>query len=166
MDTDILIRDYHHDDANAVNATALSAFEQFSSQYDDWIGFKKRIGSMSDLSQHAKLFIAEYNSEVCGAVGYVSPGSSLPDFFSEEWASLRLLVVNPSCRGKGIGRGLVEMCISRAKQDGASVLAIHTSPIMEVALPMYLRIGFVKVKDIPEIHGVPYSIYKLALDND
>ena len=165
MDTDILIRNYHHDDAKAVNATALSAFEQFSSKYDNWIEFKKRVGSMSDLSQHAQLIVAEHNSEVCGAVGYVKPGSSLPDFFSEEWASLRFLVVNPSYRGKGIGRGLVEMCISRAKQDGASVLAIHTSPIMEVALPMYLRIGFVKVKDIPEIHGVPYSIYKLALDS-
>jgi len=166
MDTDILIRDYHHEDANAVNATALSAFEQFSSQYDDWIEFKERIGSMSDLSQYAQLIIAEHNSEVCGAVGYLKPGSNLPDYLPEEWASLRLLVVNPSYRGKGIGRALVDMCISRAKQDEASVLAIHTSPIMEVALPMYLRIGFVKVKEIPEIHGVPYSIYKLALDSD
>ena len=29
---------------------------------------------------------------------------------------------------------------------------------------MYLRIGFLKVKDIPNIHGVPYSIYKLMLE--
>ena len=165
MDTDLLIRDYRHNDADAVNAIAVGAFEQFSSQYNEWDTFIDRIGSMSSLSEHAQLLVAEYKSVVCGAVGYIKPGSNLPDYLPDEWASVRLLVVSPSYRRKGIGRALMEISILKAKHDEAAVLALHTSPIMEVALPLYLRMGFEKVKDIPDIHGVPYSIYKLKLES-
>lgn len=30
---------------------------------------------------------------------------------------------------------------------------------MAVALPMYLRMGFIKHSDAPDIHGVTYNIY-------
>lgn len=34
---------------------------------------------------------------------------------------------------------------------------------MTVALPMYLRIGFVKVRDAPDILSVPYGVYVKTL---
>ena len=40
---------------------------------------------------------------------------------------------------------------------------LHTSPIMTVALPMYLKMGFVKAYDAPPIFGVPYAVYTKAL---
>ena len=53
--------------------------------------------------------------------------------------------------------------IDRAKRDSCPAIGLHTSTIMEVALSMYIRLGFEKMKDIPPIHGVPYAIYKLDL---
>ena len=47
--------------------------------------------------------------------------------------------------------------------NGAPVIALHTSPIMTVALPLYLRMGFVKAYDVPPIFGVPYAVYTKAL---
>jgi hypothetical protein len=44
-----------------------------------------------------------------------------------------------------------------------AVIALHTSPIMTVALPMYLRMGFAKVQDAPPLFGVPYAVYTKAL---
>lgn len=44
------------------------------------------------------------------------------------------------------------------------MIALHTSPIMTVALPMYLRMGFEYARDAPHLHGVPYRIYLKRLD--
>ena len=74
-----------------------------------------------------------------------------------------MLVVDPEFRGKGIGRALSKECIARAKRDGSPIIALHTSPIMTVALPMYLRMGFVKAYDAPPIFGVAYAVYTKSL---
>ena len=34
---------------------------------------------------------------------------------------------------------------------------------MTVALPMYLRMGFARVREAPDILGVPYAVYVKAL---
>ena len=65
--------------------------------------------------------------------------------------------------GHGIGRALTEECIRRAERDDAPAIALHTSPIMEVALPMYLRMGFEFVRAVTPIHGVPYGVYRMHL---
>ena len=70
-----------------------------------------------------------------------------------------MLVVDPAYRGHGVGRALTNACIRRAERDGASRVALHTSPIMEVALAMYRRMGFERVRAVPPIHGVPYDVY-------
>jgi len=41
----------------------------------------------------------------------------------------------------------------RAERDGAPVIALHTSPIMTVALPMYRRMGFELYYDVPRERG-------------
>ena len=111
---------------------------------------------MSSLSTESEIIVAEYGGEFSGAVAYYKPGKDQTGYFPMDWASIRLLVVNPTSRGKGIGRALMNECVSRANRDLASAMGLHTSPIMDVALSMYLRMGFQKVKEIPEIHGVPY----------
>jgi hypothetical protein len=58
---------------------------------------------------------------------------------------------------------LSEACAARARRDEAPVIALHTSPIMSVALPMYLKMGFVKAHDAPPIFGVTYAVYTKAL---
>jgi ribosomal protein S18 acetylase RimI-like enzyme len=68
-------------------------------------------------------------------------------------------------RGLGIGRALTEECISRAGRDGASIIALDTTPIMAVALAMYERMGFEFTATAPTIHGVPYGIYVKRLSD-
>ena len=98
-----------------------------------------------------------------GAVGYVPPSAPKAAHFKPEWPIIRMLVVDPGARGLGAGRALTEACIARARRDRAGEIALHTSPIMTVALPMYLRMGFVRVRDAPPLFGVPYAIYVKAL---
>ena len=74
-----------------------------------------------------------------------------------------MLVVLPEARGKGIGRVLTEKCLDCARRDHAEAVALHTSQIMQVALAMYLKMGFVFHAAAPDIHGVKYGVYVKVL---
>lgn len=76
-----------------------------------------------------------------------------------DWPIMRMLVVSPQARGAGVGRRLAQECIDRAVRDGADVFALHTSPIMSVALPMYERMGFRLVREVQPVLGVAYAVY-------
>ena len=156
----MLIRPYRPSDAQAVNAAALAAFEQYRGVYSEWDVLERGVGSMSALADTGEIIVAEDASRLMGAVAYFGP-NSVPraDFFEAEWPIIRMLVVDPAGRGKGIGRRLTDACIERARRDGAAVIALHTSPAMEVALAMYLRMGFRLEKKVPDRFGVPYAVY-------
>jgi ribosomal protein S18 acetylase RimI-like enzyme len=163
MSTDFMLRDYRGDDAEAVNALALGAFAQYQADYDDWPGFARKIAGMSALSAAAELVVATRGERLVGAVAYVAPGAPKAEFFDPAWAIVRMLVVAPDCRGEGIGRALTLACEQRARRDGARTMALHTSPIMEVALGMYLRMGFAVERAVAPIHGVAYNVYTKSL---
>jgi ribosomal protein S18 acetylase RimI-like enzyme len=119
---------------------------------------------MADLSKHAELIVAEDEGQILGAVAYCPPGSTpRADFFDPQWSIVRMLVVAPSGRGRGIGRRLTNECIYRSRRDEASAISLHTSPVMEVALNMYLRMGFNRRRRVPDRFGVPYGVYTLQL---
>lgn len=59
----------------------------------------------------------------------------------------------------GIGRMLTETCLKRPKCDHAPMIELHTSPIMSVALPVRLRIGFEAIRDVPEVHDDSCAMY-------
>lgn len=153
------IRDFRKDDSLQVNALAIHAFNQFKDAYIDWAQFKIKIGEMASLAEVGEIIVAEADSKIVGAVAYIGPGAPKADFFRPEWPVMRMLVVDPTFRGLGIGRALADECIVRAKRDGASMFALHTSKLMQVALPMYERMGFKWISNAPDIHGVGYGIY-------
>jgi GNAT superfamily N-acetyltransferase len=160
---DIRIRDYANSDAENLNRIAVSAFAQFRDQYQDWPAMLAGLSKTSDLSASGELIVVEFQSQFAGAVAYFGPDSPKAAFFDQSWPVIRMLVVDPAFRGKGLGRALSAECIARAKRDRSPVIALHTSPIMSIALPMYLRMGFVKAYDAPAIFGVAYAVYTKAL---
>jgi GNAT superfamily N-acetyltransferase len=160
---EIRLRDYESADAENLNRIAVSAFDQFQHQYEDWPAMLAGLSKTSALSASGEVIIAEFHDQLAGAVAYFGPNTSKAAFFDQRWPIIRMLVVDPTFRGKGIGRALSAECIARAKRDGAPIIALHTSPIMSVALPMYLRMGFAKAYDAPSIFGVAYAVYTKAV---
>jgi GNAT superfamily N-acetyltransferase len=153
------IRDYVETDRARVNEVALAAFAQFCSHYDDWTAMAAGIGNMAALAESGEIIIAEHDDAIIGAVAYIPPHVPKADYFDPAWPIIRMLVVDPRARGLGAGRALTDACLDRARRDGSTVIALHTSAIMSVALPMYLRMGFTKLKDAPPIRGVAYAVY-------
>jgi ribosomal protein S18 acetylase RimI-like enzyme len=154
----ITIRDFEQSDAMRVNVVAVAAFQQFSGDYADWRAMRDGVSRMSEID--GELIVAERDGLIIGAVAYVGPGVKKLSYFDQSWPIIRMLVVDPASRGLGAGRALTDDCIRRARRDGALVVALHTTPIMTVALPMYQRMGFVRQggEDIM-INGVPYAVY-------
>ena len=158
-----LIRDAHPGDRDAVDRLGVAAFEQFRDAYDDWPLFSEKISSMSSWAQPGELLVATAGQSLLGAVIYLAPGQHRPGFFEPDWAVMRMLVVAPDARGHGVGRALAQECLARGDRDGATTFALHTSELMSVALPMYLRMGFKWKASAPTIHGVAYAVYTMAL---
>jgi ribosomal protein S18 acetylase RimI-like enzyme len=120
---------------------------------------KQSVSRMPELAENGEIIIGEYNGRIVGGVAYIPPGKPKANYFDKTWPIIRMLVVHPSARGHGLGRLLTEECLDRAQRDKAALIALHTSPIMSVALAMYFRLGFKFFQEAPPIYGVSYAVY-------
>jgi ribosomal protein S18 acetylase RimI-like enzyme len=152
-------------DFPAINQLCLEAYQEFEITigHDNWQQMRDILSHASDLSEMGELILAEESHCLQGVVAYIPPGRSDDIIIPRQWASIRMLAVSPSCRGKGIGRKLTQECIERARTDGAERIGLSTGEMMAVALQMYDRIGFKKDKELGIRYGVANARYVLIL---
>ena len=86
-------------------------------------------------------WIAELDGALAGSVMVVDGGNGI--------AKLRLLIVEPHARGRGIGRRLVEHCIKFARDAGYRKIVLWTQSVLTDARRIYEGAGFVQVEEKP-----------------
>ncbi len=142
-----------------------SAWSQFSEVLtpDNWATIHASItdkNKMSDLLGKAATFVCQTEGKIVG-VAYLMPSGNATAIYPGDWSYIRLVGVDPAYRGNKISERLTTLCIDQAKATKEKCVALHTSEIMDAARHVYEKLGFAIVKQLPDMFGVKYWLYKL-----
>ena len=151
-----------------------AAYAQYESEIppENWQRYSADILDLEGRAAASELIVAELDGTLVSCVSYYPPGAKVaypsPTFsetWPSEWAAFRLLAVDRSARGSGIGRAMTEACIERARSAGAPAVGLHTTEPMSVARAMYERMGFERVPryDFQPSPAVLVEAYRLSL---
>jgi GNAT superfamily N-acetyltransferase len=112
-----------------------------------------------------RCWIAEVDGRPVGHIFLVKYPDQHPD--QPNTAKLRLLFVDSSARGMGLGDALVKECVRFARTAGYKKVVLWTQSILVAAHRIYQRAGFKLVKEEPHHsfgHDLVGQEWELELD--
>ncbi|HXB42042.1 MAG TPA: GNAT family N-acetyltransferase [Bacteroidia bacterium] len=145
----------------------LEGFPKKTEQPD----YYKMLANIGDLTQkpETELLVAvSSDNKIAGGVIYFSDmqyyGSGGTATQEKNAAGFRLLAVDNSTRGHGVGKLLTNDCIRRAKEKKLAQMVIHTTKAMQTAWKMYENLGFRRSEDLDFMQGeLPVFGFRLSL---
>jgi putative acetyltransferase len=84
----------------------------------------------------------------CGAVRRINPGV----------AEIKRMYVDPTVRGRRVGRQIVDALEAHARQLGAKRIVLETGPRQPDAIAMYQHAGFAEIPLYGEYVGSQFSV--------
>ncbi|HZE40807.1 MAG TPA: helix-turn-helix domain-containing GNAT family N-acetyltransferase [Stackebrandtia sp.] len=118
------------------NGAVYAAEHDWDDQYEALVARIVADYAANHDPQREACWIAELDGRAVGAVMCVQG----PD---ADTAKLRVLLVEPSARGRGIGARLVDECLDFARKAGYRRITLWTMSVLEPARRVYQRAGFV-----------------------
>jgi putative acetyltransferase len=137
---DLIIRTIQPDDNVALAKIIRDTLKEFNANKPNTVYFDDRTDHLYEAFEIplSIYYVAEQDGDIIGGAG-IYPTEGLPEGTCE----LVKLYLSPAARGKGIGRMLMDKCITAAKAMGYKNIYLETMPELTIAIPMYEKLGFV-----------------------
>jgi GNAT superfamily N-acetyltransferase len=165
------IRDARDDERDAIRDLTLAAYAEYAALLPRpfWEGYQRNLLATLDAVGPVVRIVAERAGTLVGSVLLYPPQANAyaQVAVSASWPEVRLMAVAPSARGQGIGTVLLRECARRARHLGATTLGLHTMDVMQAALRLYEREGFVRAPelDFRPAADVLVKAYRLSLSD-
>lgn len=158
------VRPATEDDYAAAGEICVAAYLD-DGQLDGDHGYGAVLRDVGKRAENAEIMVAVDDAgDLVGCVTFALAGSEYAELSGPGEAEFRMLAVDPSAQGRGVGKALARACVDRAGQLGLSALVICARDFNDRALSMYQRLGF---RRMPELDWNPYpGINLLALRLD
>jgi len=134
----------------------------------DYYKMLANIGNFTTKPKTELLVAVSSEGQIAGGVVYFNDmqyyGSGGTATKEKNASGFRLLAVDPSTRGGGIGELLTNKCISKAREQKNAQVIIHTTKAMQIAWKMYEKLGFERSEDLDFTQGeLPVFGFRLLL---
>jgi GNAT superfamily N-acetyltransferase len=159
------IRPISPEECGALGRLTVAAYGAVS---DDALsdGYAEELADVGPRSEKATVLVAVEGGVVLGGVTYV-PDEANPyaEGLAEGEAGIRMLAVAPDLQGRGVGRALLDACLTMARAQGRRAVGLHSTTFMTVAHRLYEDVGFVRApeRDWSPGSGVELLGFRLAL---
>ena len=133
------IRTIEPGDNKALAKIIRDSLEEFKANKPGTVYFDETTDHLSDVFKikGSIYFVAESAGNILGGGG-IYPTANLQSGTCE----LVKLYLAANARGKGVGKLLMEKCITAAKDLGYKKIYLETMPELTIAIPMYEKFGF------------------------
>jgi len=127
------------------------------SEMPDYYKMLAKVGLLTENPETELLVAVSLSGEISGALVYIGNmkyyGSGGTATQEKNASGFRLLGVDPSTRGQGIGKLLIDECIRKAREKKQKQVIIHTTKSMQTAWKIYENMGFTRSTDLDFLQG-------------
>lgn len=136
----VIIRTIQQNDNTALAKIVRDTLAEFGANHPGTVYYDSSTDHLFEVfnsTPTSTYFIAEKDGKIIGGAG-IYPTNALPQATCE----LVKMYLLPEARGIGLGRMLIEKCISTAKQSGYKQIYLESMPELRKALSVYEKFGF------------------------
>lgn len=143
------VRDVRPEEVDAVGALTATVYraEGFGSE-----AYEPHLRDAASRAATASVLVAVDGDDLLGAVTLVLGPGPWANVAAPGEAEIRMLVVDPAHRGRGVGEALSRAAVDRARRAGSAIVRLSSETEMHAAHRLYERLGFVRA---PSFDWVP-----------
>ena len=135
----LLIRNIQPADDKALARIIRDTLTEFKANKPGTVYYDATTDHLSEIfkTTGSVYFVAVLDGEILGGSG-LYPTANLPEGTCE----LVKLYLSSKARGQGLGKTLLQKCITAAIEMGYNKIYLETMPELTIAIPMYEKMGF------------------------
>lgn len=136
------LRRIRSEELDAAGDVCVAAYEPFLTGAED--DYRDRLHDVAVRDAQAEVWVAVDGGRLLGNVTYCPPGSRWREIGRDDEGEFRMLAVDPAAQGAGAGTALARLCEERAREHGATGMALSSLATMTAAHRIYTRLGYTR----------------------